>query len=141
MGKTMSGTCARRYRPPRRAEAARAVARLAHASRYKESVEIDWIDFKKLKPLFDKRNYSSKIVIKENVIKLVISKCNQEHSIGCEQEYLIGHTDKDIDFKIGFNASLLDRAIGKNTSKLVFKFNNECSPCEVNGAIVMPLRL
>lgn len=90
----------------------------------------EWIDFKEIKPLFDKREYKCKIEMLEGVISLVVK----------ENSYIIGWCDKELSKEIGFNGMFLDKAIGKN-KEIELKFNNEVAPCLVNGAIIIPLKV
>ena len=89
----------------------------------------NWINFKELKPIFDKRNY--KCILELNG-KNVILKVD-------DQEFLIGETTEKME--IGFNASYLDILINKRP-EVEFNFNNELSPFITNfNEIVMPVKL
>lgn len=56
------------------------------------------------------------------------------------QEELIGYTSLGRDMDIGVNASYMHMA-SENLSSFEIKFTNETTPLEINGVIVMPLRL
>ena len=56
-----------------------------------------------------------------------------------DNQYVIGAYTGD-DFELGFNFDYLVRAANKDKSFKI-KFNNLLNPCEVNGSIVMPLKL
>lgn len=110
--------------------------------RFAHKVTINnWIDLKELKPLFDQRSFGCKIVIKNEKVMLEINNVEKyEYEIGFyDNKELITLDQEKIECEIGFNVKFLDIAIGK-TKESVLKFNNESSPTEINGAIVLPFK-
>ena len=100
-------------------------------TKWNSSLDIcEWINFKELKPLFDRRHYKCEIVASEGCISLVVAG----------QNYIIGNCDDELLVRIGFNGSFLDKAIGKDRH-FTLKYNNEITPCLVNGVIIMPLKV
>lgn len=89
-------------------------------------------DFKDFKLLLNKRSNACIIKASEGYVSLV-PKLHPDNS------YVIGAYTGD-DFELGFNFDYLVRAAKKDKSFKI-KFNNLLSPCEVNGSIVMPLKL
>lgn len=89
-------------------------------------------DFKDFKLLLNKRSNACIIKASEGYVYLV-PKLHPDNS------YVIGAYTGD-DFELGFNFNYLVRAAKKDKAFKI-KFNNLLSPCEVNGSIVMPLKL
>lgn len=87
---------------------------------------------KDIKPLLDGRSMGVKLLCEGGMVKLVCPKHDKEINVKgtCTLE----------DFEIGFNARYLDIA-SQGHKEFEIKFNSELAPCEVNGAIVMPLKL
>lgn len=93
----------------------------------------NWVNFKELKPLLNKRTKSSRLEFKNGEVTLIITGYENN-------KYIVGKCDKSLDKTIGFNMSYLERAsLGNKVFEI--KFNNELNPVKVNEAIVMPLRL
>lgn len=89
-------------------------------------------DFKDFKLLLNKRSNACSIKASEGYVSLV-PKLHPHIS------FIIGAYTGD-NFELGFNFDYLVRAAKKDKSFKI-KFNNLLSPCEVNGSIVMPLKL
>lgn len=96
----------------------------------------NWIDFKKLKPLFNNRSFSSKIILENSKVYLNI--------VDYDERLEIGICDSGLNFEIGFNAEYLD-FICKKQNEMTFKYNNNFSPVlfenNDNRGIIMPLRI
>ena len=104
-------------------------------TKFKTTIEIDnFIDFKALKPVFNKRTYGCEIKNDDGYLKFIIGET--------KQEFIVGEApiDLDDDFSIGFNCSYLDLA-SRGQKSFTIKINDAFKPCEVNGSIVMPLKL
>ena len=92
----------------------------------------NWINLKELKGLFCVHRYACTLkTIKGNVVLIPKGYDGLAH-------YIIGKTTHN--FELGFNVNYLDLA-AKKDKQFTIKFNNDLSPCMVNGAIVMPLKL
>lgn len=90
----------------------------------------DWIDYKELKTLFNKRGACKIESIEGNAVLT-----STEHP---NNQYIIGKT-KDT-FELGFNIAYLEIA-SNGLKEFEIKFNNEVSPILVNNAIIMPLKV
>ena len=100
---------------------------------FKNEIDVsDMPDFKDFKLLLDKRSNACSIKASEGYVCLV-PKLHPDNS------YVIGAYTGD-DFELGFNFDYLVRAANKDKSFKI-KFNKLLRPCEVNGSIVMPLKL
>lgn len=104
-------------------------------TKYSKLIEIN--DFNKVveaKELFkETRSYSSRLSAINGEVYLIPKNYP-------DNRFLIGTCFAGEDFELGFNYSYLVRASNKK-NEFTIKFNNELSPCEVNNAIVMPLKL
>lgn len=93
-----------------------------------------WNEVLRAKDLFIDKKFKSngcRIVASEGQVYIIPKQYP-------DNKYLIGTSDKD--FELGFNFSYLVRAANAKDAFQI-KFNNCTSPVEVNGAIVMPLKL
>tara|TARA_R100001086_G_scaffold245229_1_gene175884 strand:- start:48 stop:956 length:909 start_codon:yes stop_codon:yes gene_type:complete len=102
--------------------------------KYSNSFEVtNWIDYKELKPLFNKRTNACSIQLKKGKVLLNIPNYPKEKKV-------IGTCDESLKTEIGFNVKYLDRA-ANGCNQFTIRFNNELSPTSVNNAIVMPMKL
>lgn len=94
----------------------------------------NWINFKEIKPLLNKFNNKSYFEYENGKVNLVI----EPESID-PVKFEVGTSGVPFE-NLGFNCKYLEIA-SNNQKEFTVKFNNAISPCEVNGAIVMPLKL
>jgi DNA polymerase III sliding clamp (beta) subunit (PCNA family) len=83
-----------------------------------------------IKPLLDKRGLSVVIECLDGNITLKIPNHDFSYKIGQHSE----------DFRVGFNMGYIE-LVRNNMADITLKFNNELSACEINNAIVMPLKV
>lgn len=92
----------------------------------------NWINYKELKPLIkEHRSNAVKLKSIEGNVVLIPSKYPNN-------QYIIGKCDDEFD--IGFNCEYLNIA-AKGDAAFTIKYNNNINAINVNGAIVMPLKL
>ena len=100
-------------------------------TKFDKKIVIDnWIDFKELKPLFNQRSFACTL---ENIEGNIVLKIPN-----IDNQYIIGKAE--INFKLGYNVKLIERAIGKSKAFNI-QFNNEVAPTLINEAIIMPLKV
>lgn len=101
-------------------------------NKYANTLKIDtWIDFKKLKPLFEIKPMCTIKYINGSIV--LIPKHYPE------KQYVLGKSDEKFD-DIGYNPSYLELASNGQKS-FEIKYNPGVKPSLVNEAIVMPLKL
>ncbi len=92
----------------------------------------NWLDYKELKPLFN-RNNAIKIELNEGAVVVTIH--------GHDKTYIIGQCPHALSLKFGFNAKLFDTCVENNKEEIKVKFNNELAPMLINDNIGMPLKI
>lgn len=103
---------------------------------YRMSVELkNMPSLKELKPLLSKRTSGIVLTAGCGVVTLTVGDQPKEKF---SREVGVWHNQDE--FRVGFNMEYLETALDGNTSG-VLRINNELSACEVNGCIVMPLKV
>ena len=101
----------------------------------------NWVNFKEIKPLFNKYSFASRIKLENGLVKFKV----MNESLNIKDEYTIGKCDDSLNFEVGFNAKYIDTVMKKQKS-MTFKYDNELRPVvfendsNTNG-VVMPLKI